>query len=78
MRAPFDSDDLDTLQSLLNDAENGLVLLDDDEVAALKRIQAFLNRPTPHDIDEIVNAKNLRPDETHTVEQTVNALWGAP
>jgi hypothetical protein len=35
-------------------------------------------RPTPRDIDEIVRAKNLRPDETHAVEQTVNALWGTP
>jgi len=78
MRAPFNSEDLDTLQSLLNDAENGLALLDDDEFDALERIKAFLDRPTPHEIDEIVNAKNLRPDETHAVEQTVNALWGAP
>jgi hypothetical protein len=75
MRPPLNSDDAGMLARYLEEGKNGLSLA---EVKAFERVLAFLERPTPRDIDEIAESMNLRDDETHAVEQTVRALWGKP
>lgn len=75
MRQHLDSQDVHTLRLVVEAVQKGLL---QSEAETIERIMAFLERPTPRDIDEIVHTKNLRSDETHAVEQTVNALWGAP
>ena len=76
MRQPLNSQDVHTLHVLLESAATGYPALFEPERLALKRVAAFLERPTPREIDEIVKSQNLVPSETHAVERTVNALWG--
>jgi hypothetical protein len=73
-REPLRQSDVDMLRTVVAHVEKGLL---GTEREAIDRIMAFLERPTPRDIDAIVSEKNLRPEETHAVERTVKALWGA-
>lgn len=73
MRTPLDQQDIHTLRLVVEAVRKGLLK---SEAEAIHRIMAFLECPTAQDIDEIVQRKHLRADETHAVEQTIRALWG--
>lgn len=76
MRPPINDADRITLSGILDAARNGdSMTLTEYEMDVLERIRAFLARPTSSTVFDIVKSKNLRPEETHAVEQTIIALW---